>query len=47
MDAMYEGMHAGQEPPDALRAAKLKLVRGKGPHSKPRFWAPFVIYSGM
>jgi len=47
MDAMYEGIHAGQEPPDALRAAKLKLVRSKGPHSKPRFWAPFVIYSGM
>ncbi len=47
MDAMYEGMHAGQEPPNALRAAKLKLIRGKGAHSKPRFWAPFVIYSGM
>jgi len=47
MDAMYAGMRAGQDPPNALRAAKLKLVRGKGAYSKPRFWAPFVIYSGM
>ena len=47
MDTMYAGMRAGQDPPNALRAAKLKLVRGKGAYSKPRFWAPFVIYSGM
>jgi CHAT domain-containing protein len=47
MDAMYEGIHKGQDPPNALRAAKLKLVHGKGAHTQPRFWAPFVIYSGM
>jgi len=47
MDAMYAGMNAGRDPATALREAKLKLVRGKGAYARPRFWAPFVVYSGM
>ena len=47
MDAMYGHIRNGRDVPSALREAKLKLVRSRGVYSKPRFWAPFVIYSGM
>jgi CHAT domain-containing protein len=46
MDRMYAGIAAGVEPAVALRNAKLTLLRGKGAHQMPRFWAPFVLYSG-
>ena len=47
MDAMYGHIRNGRDVPSALREAKLKLVRSRGVYAKPRFWAPFVIYSGM
>jgi tetratricopeptide (TPR) repeat protein len=46
MDSMYGGIHAGLPPVDALRAAKLKLLHSNSFHSKPQYWAPFVLYSG-
>lgn len=46
MDRMYTEIAAGVEPAVALRNAKLTLLRGKGAHQMPRFWAPFVLYSG-
>jgi CHAT domain-containing protein len=46
MDAMYAGIHAGQPPADALRAAKLRLLDRKDIWRKPKYWAPFVLYSG-
>ncbi len=46
MDRMYAEIAAGVEPAVALRNAKLTLLRGKGAHQMPRFWAPFVLYSG-
>ena len=32
-------------PTDALRAAKLKMLRSNTIYRKPRYWAPFVMYS--
>jgi predicted nucleic acid-binding protein len=46
MNAMYRGIHDGQPPADALRAAKLDLLRSNTPYRAPRYWAPFVLYSG-
>ncbi|HYK00206.1 MAG TPA: CHAT domain-containing tetratricopeptide repeat protein [Thermoanaerobaculia bacterium] len=46
MDRMYTGIAAGAEPAVALRNAKLTLLQGKGVHQMPRYWAPFVLYSG-
>ena len=45
MDTLYKRMNAGSDPATALRDAKLDLIRTKG--LKPKYWAPFVIYSGM
>jgi len=46
MDDLYQGIHAGHDPATALRAAKLKLIRGGGINRQPKYWAPFVLYSG-
>jgi CHAT domain-containing protein len=46
MDDLYAGIRAGQDPATALRNAKLKLVRSKGVFRQPKYWAPFVLYSG-
>jgi CHAT domain-containing protein len=46
MDLMYGGIRAGRDPAVALRDAKLALVKGKGAYQMPRYWAPFVLYSG-
>ncbi|HEX3579115.1 MAG TPA: CHAT domain-containing tetratricopeptide repeat protein [Thermoanaerobaculia bacterium] len=46
MDTLYAGIRAGQDPATALRNAKLKLIRGGSAFRQPRYWAPFVLYSG-
>jgi CHAT domain-containing protein len=47
MDDLYAGIRAGQDPATALRNAKLNLIRRKqSPFRQPRYWAPFVLYSG-
>ncbi len=46
MDALYERLTHGAEPGDALRAAKLELLRTGGPTRKPRYWAAFQLYAG-
>jgi CHAT domain-containing protein len=46
MDRMYAGIRAGRDPAVALRDAKLTLVRTGKTHDQPRYWAPFVLYSG-
>ncbi|HEX7155090.1 MAG TPA: CHAT domain-containing protein [Thermoanaerobaculia bacterium] len=44
MEKLYAGIAAGKEPAAALREAKLATMsQGYG---KPKFWAPFVLYSG-
>jgi CHAT domain-containing protein len=46
MDSMYAQINAGKDPAIALRNAKLMLVRGENIYRMPRYWAPFVLYSG-
>jgi CHAT domain-containing protein len=46
MDAMYAGLEAGRPPATALRDAKLALLRGGHPFSRPYFWGPFQLYLG-
>ena len=46
MNSMYAGIHSGQPPVDALRAAKLELLHSDKIYRKPQYWAPFVLYSG-
>jgi CHAT domain-containing protein len=46
MDAMYREIRKGDDAAVALRKAKLKFVTGGGAYSTPRYWAPFVLYSG-
>ena len=44
MDHLYGGIAAGQVPEDALRSAKLTLVKGSGPFRKPYYWGPLQAY---
>jgi len=46
MDSLYAGIRAGHDPATALRDAKLTLIRGGTVYRQPRYWAPFVLYSG-
>jgi CHAT domain-containing protein len=46
MDDLYAGIQGGHDPATALRDAKLNLIRRGGINSQPRYWAPFVLYSG-
>lgn len=46
MDTMYAAIRAGRDPVDALRIAKLKMLRSGTVYGKPFFWAPFVVYTG-
>lgn len=46
MNNLYEGIEDGQTPSDALRNAKLELLRSPGEFHKPFYWASFQLYSG-
>ena len=46
MSGMYEEILAGRDPAAALRAAKLRLLQTEGVTKNPKYWAPFVLYSG-
>jgi len=46
MDDLYTGIRAGRDPATALRDAKLKLIHGGTVYRQPKYWAPFVLYSG-
>lgn len=46
MDDLYQGIRSGHDPATALRSAKLKLIHEGGINRQPRYWAPFVLYSG-
>jgi len=47
MDGLYAGLHDGQSPESALRAAKLTLLHSQNNFHKPFYWAPFQIYTGL
>ncbi len=45
MDALYEQLAAGRPPAEALREAKLRLLRSGSGWAKPYYWAPFETLS--
>ena len=45
MDRLYEALAAGQPPAEALRTAKLGLMRAGGPYRKPIYWAAFETFT--
>jgi CHAT domain-containing protein len=45
MDRFYDELDHGATPDQALRAAKLSLLRGSDFHN-PFYWAPFQLYTG-
>jgi CHAT domain-containing protein len=47
MDAMYQGLAAGEAPWMALREAQLSLLHAKTSFRKPFYWAPFQVYTRM
>ncbi|HVE72357.1 MAG TPA: CHAT domain-containing protein [Thermoanaerobaculia bacterium] len=46
METMYGEIRKGRDPADALRTAKLQMLRGGGAYRRPLYWAPFVLYAG-
>lgn len=46
MESLYAGLAKGQQPADALRAAKLKLLQPGGKYADPYFWGAFQLYLG-
>jgi len=47
MDKMYEGIRNGVEPAEALRQAKLSLLKSGRIFARPLYWAPFGIYGAL
>ena len=45
MDVFYDGFSAGKSPAEALRAAKLALIRSGGNFRKPYYWGAFQLYT--
>jgi CHAT domain-containing protein len=45
MAGLYKRIGEGSPAADALREAKLDLIRGGGAYAKPFYWAPFQIYT--
>jgi CHAT domain-containing protein/tetratricopeptide (TPR) repeat protein len=46
MTALYGEIARGTPAPEALRAAKLRLIAAGGAYAKPYYWAPFHVYVG-
>jgi CHAT domain-containing protein/Tfp pilus assembly protein PilF len=46
MEVLYARIQAGDPPAEALRQAKLTLIRAGGAFANPYYWGPFQIYIG-
>jgi CHAT domain-containing protein len=44
MDVLYSQMETGKNPAEALREAKLGLIRSNSAYRKPYYWGPFQLY---
>ena len=45
MDGLYEAIESGKSPVEALRVAKLAMIRSDGAYRKPYYWGPFQVYT--
>ena len=45
MGDLYHGLRQGQRPEEALREAKLRMLRSETAYRKPFYWAPFMVYT--
>ncbi len=45
MDALYGGIARGERPVEALRAAKLALIKRGGNVARPYYWGPFELFT--
>jgi CHAT domain-containing protein/tetratricopeptide (TPR) repeat protein len=45
MEQLYAGLTTGLTPGQALRQAKLDLIREGGSQAKPYYWAPFELFT--
>ncbi len=45
MDGLYAGLAAGEPAAQALREAKLTLLRRGGRPRSPYYWAPFELFT--
>jgi CHAT domain-containing protein len=46
MGALYSGLAHGETAPEALRNAKLALLKPGGKYAAPYYWGPFLLYVG-
>jgi CHAT domain-containing protein len=46
MADFYQQLNQNRPPAEALRHAKLSLLRGAHPYGKPFYWGPFQLYAG-
>jgi CHAT domain-containing protein/Tfp pilus assembly protein PilF len=46
MSGLYDGLAHGSNPADALRAAKLAMIRRGDVFRKPYYWGSFQLYAG-
>ena len=46
MGGVYANLAAGSSPGEALRAAKLEMIRSGSATAKPYYWAPFQLFVG-
>ncbi len=46
MSDFYEQLTKNVPPAEALRAAKLRMIRSKSAYRKPFYWGPFQLYAG-
>jgi CHAT domain-containing protein len=46
MEQTYHGLAEGEQPDQALRAAKLSMLHSQGVFRKPLYWAAFQLYTG-
>ncbi|HEY1742826.1 MAG TPA: CHAT domain-containing tetratricopeptide repeat protein [Granulicella sp.] len=46
MEQMYHGLAEGEQPDQALRAAKLSMLHSQGVFRKPLYWGAFQLYTG-
>ena len=46
MDDFYTGLKSGKSPADALRAAKIKMIKAGDLNARPYYWASLQLYTG-